>query len=37
MALGFTTWFAAVVIVRMKAELADRRIRALRIAQIARD
>jgi heme exporter protein C len=37
MALGFTTWFAAVVIVRMKAELADRRIRALRIARIARD
>ena len=37
MALGFTTWFAAVAIIRMKAELAERRIRALRIARIGRE
>jgi heme exporter protein C len=33
MALAFTTYFAAVVIVRMKAELAERRIRAIRMVQ----
>ncbi|HZH28977.1 MAG TPA: heme ABC transporter permease [Azospirillaceae bacterium] len=35
MALAFTLFFAAVVLIRMKAELVERRIRALRIAQAA--
>jgi heme exporter protein C len=37
MALGFTALFVALVIVRARAELAARRIRALRSARIHRD
>ena len=37
MAVGFTTLFIALVIVRARAELATRRIRALRSASIHRD
>ena len=37
MALGFTALFVALVIVRARAELASRRIRALRSARIHRD
>jgi heme exporter protein C len=37
MAVGFTTMFVALVIVRARGELAERRIRALRAARIHRE